>query len=526
MGTSAPEKKWHPWRTVFGIAMLLVAWFASEWLVKRYTPPGHTDVIAAQAMDMSAIRPSTGAAPVTVSTVVSGSLGATVTYTGEAHNEASVMIAARVDGTLTEMPWYPGMHVNAGDLLARIDPRELDSRVQQQIAALSMSRHEALIAGINARAALATSAGAAAAVDTAKAEEAQAEAGVANARAEAAAALSDVSAAEAALTAAKTGTVSARAGVKAAAAAAQSAAAQASRMTLLVGKGVVSQRKADVAAAENADAQARLTQATDAVATADASVASAAAQVARARAMAKASSSSVSAALQAGASAQAKVRQARAAASAARQNAAAVAHEVPHTQAAIAQSAANLNTASIIAGYTVIRAPFSGVVTDRDLAQGALVQAGAPILDIAQNSMMRLQANVAQSDAWRIRPGDIVTVDLPGGGAPISTRVSTIFPIADPTAHTSVVEALVPNPQGRIRSGDFVTMHIQLGEARTALLAPLSAIVKVPVATTPVLATGTTAAVWTVVEGKAAKTIWTCSMHPQIRENHPGKCPI
>ena len=60
----------------------------------------------------------------------------------------------------------------------------------------------------------------------------------------------------------------------------------------------------------------------------------------------------------------------------------------------------------------------------------------------------------------------------------------------------------------------------------SALLAPLSAVVHIPLATSPVLATTTSTAMWTTVQGKPAKTIWTCSMHPQIREDHPGKCPI
>jgi RND family efflux transporter MFP subunit len=133
-------------------------------------------------------------------------------------------------------------------------------------------------------------------------------------------------------------------------------------------------------------------------------------------------------------------------------------------QADVRQAAAAVTEARTILGYTDIRASNGGVVTARLVAPGVLVQPGMAILRVAKLDFVRLQANVAAPDAVALREGQPVaafTVDDPR--PVVSDRVSRVFPVSDPMARTTVVEARVRNPAGALRPGQPVILEIELG---------------------------------------------------------------
>ncbi|HZT42456.1 MAG TPA: efflux RND transporter periplasmic adaptor subunit [Chthonomonadaceae bacterium] len=267
-------------------------------------------------------------------------------------------------------------------------------------------------------------------------------------------------------------------------------------------------------------AQAGVQQANAAVRAAQSRLRKADAMIASARAKAR----GMQAKLQAS---RAKVAQAQDNARALAAAAAVAEHEIPHSEAGIQQAKAQLNTARVIAGYTQIRADAEGVITQRLLSPGQLVQPGQAILKISQERPIRLQANVAESDLPNIHVGDRVRVSTMRDPAhPVYARVTSLFPAADPVARTSIVEALYPNADQRFVPGDYLAMDIITGESRHALVAPASALVYQPQATSDVLATAQTPSVWVITAGTPEKTVYTCTMHPQIKSDKPGKCPI
>jgi RND family efflux transporter MFP subunit len=225
-------------------------------------------------------------------------------------------------------------------------------------------------------------------------------------------------------------------------------------------------------------------------------------------------------------SSRSKVLQAQANANALTSAADAAQHEIAHTQAGVRQAEAQLNTAQIVAGYTDIRADVDGVVTQRYISPGVLVQPGQAILKVSQISPIRLQANVAETDLPNIRVGNRVLITTARDPKhPVETHVTSIFPAADPTSRTSIVEAVVANRDRRFVPGEYITMDITTGENRTALVVPSSAVVYQAKATSPVLATEQTASVWVITAGQPEQTVYTCTMHPEVKESHPGKCP-
>ncbi|EAZ90108.1 efflux RND transporter periplasmic adaptor subunit [Crocosphaera chwakensis] len=151
--------------------------------------------------------------------------------------------------------------------------------------------------------------------------------------------------------------------------------------------------------------------------------------------------------------------------------------KVINDQAKVQQAKAKVATASVISSYTQIEAPVTGIVQERIVDPGMVVQPGMGILKIGDYSQIRLQANVAQHDATKIRIGTPIVAKIPGTSLTINGQVSSIFPQSNSQTRTVTVEAVVNNPGGELRSGQFVEMELITQRQTNALTVPSSAVV-------------------------------------------------
>lgn len=69
-----------------------------------------------------------------------------------------------------------------------------------------------------------------------------------------------------------------------------------------------------------------------------------------------------------------------------------------------------LRLANITLGYTVLRAPFSGVIVERQTELGEVMQPGTPVVTLADLDHVWLRAYVSETDLGRIRWGQAATV--------------------------------------------------------------------------------------------------------------------
>ena len=513
-------------RTLAGIALLVVVYLISSWAVKKFTKPGHMSVIEAQAMDMSVMKPPIGAVPVAAMAAKRQPIESTVRYSGSAVSYVDVEVAPRVTGTINSMPPYGGDRVQPGQVVARLDTNELRSRVNEQFANVSMAEHATKIARMEAEQARNQTSQARAHVQETRDDVSNAQADLSAAQQEVDAAEQERASAVADLETAQSGVADAQAQLAAAQADQGYWSAQITRSEGLVKTGAISQQEyqQDRAQAENANskvrqAQAKVNQANSGVQSAQSKIKKADAMIASANSKSRGMEAKLR-------GARSKVVQAQDSARAQAAAAAAAQHHVMHTQAGEQQAQAQLNTARVVAGYTEIRSDIEGVVTQRLIGPGVLVLPGQAILRISQERPIRLQSNVAPTDLAGIRVGSSVRVfNVKDPDHSVSARVSSVFPAADPVARTSIVEALYANADRRFVPGDYISMDITTGQNRSALVVPASAIVWQPQATSPVIATAQQAAVWVIQSGTPEKTVYTCAMHPEVKEEKPGKCP-
>jgi RND family efflux transporter MFP subunit len=105
--------------------------------------------------------------------------------------------------------------------------------------------------------------------------------------------------------------------------------------------------------------------------------------------------------------------------------------------------------------YTVVRAPYAGIVTERHVEPGESVSPGQPLLTLYAPGELRVEVLVPQSDAANIRAAGAPRMILADGRSVEASKV-IVFPSADPVAHSVSVRMLLPALQSPPQPGQTV----------------------------------------------------------------------
>ena len=147
-------------------------------------------------------------------------------------------------------------------------------------------------------------------------------------------------------------------------------------------------------------------------------------------------------------------------------------------RAALESAQAALREASQQVEYTVVRAPYSGIVTKRFVQIGESVQAGQPLIAGLSLNELRINVQVPQSVVDAIRRYHTADVLLDSEGAKrVSAAKLTIFPYADAQTHTFSVRLDLPVQETGLYPGMTVKVAFTIGEAQR-LLIPASALLE------------------------------------------------
>lgn len=133
-------------------------------------------------------------------------------------------------------------------------------------------------------------------------------------------------------------------------------------------------------------------------------------------------------------------------------------------------------------GYTKIRAPYDGVITERSVSTGDFLQPGTGgktgIFTIAKMDPARAILYVPEVDSALVTDGTNISLEFPSAGLPrIDAAVTRTSWSLDPGSRTLRVEVDVPNADGRLRAGTYVFARLKTQMPETLTL-PLAAVVK------------------------------------------------
>lgn len=151
-------------------------------------------------------------------------------------------------------------------------------------------------------------------------------------------------------------------------------------------------------------------------------------------------------------------------------------------QAAIAAAQAQWRQVGQQVDYTVVRAPYAGIITRRFVQVGESVQAGPPVPQplIAIESLqdLRVSVQVPQSMAASIRHFHEAHVLMDGeGGRRVAASKVSVFPYADPDTHTFSVRLELPGENTGLYPGMTVKVAFATDETQRMLI-PETALVQ------------------------------------------------
>jgi RND family efflux transporter MFP subunit len=123
-----------------------------------------------------------------------------------------------------------------------------------------------------------------------------------------------------------------------------------------------------------------------------------------------------------------------------------------------------------------VLAPYDGVVSERFVNPGDIVNPGAPLFAIVDPSTMRLEAAVPASELAMVRVGAPVRFGVTGyPGRSFEGRISSVNPQADPQTRQVRLFVRIPNQGQRLVAGLFAEGRVA-SETREALTVPAQAV--------------------------------------------------
>lgn len=151
--------------------------------------------------------------------------------------------------------------------------------------------------------------------------------------------------------------------------------------------------------------------------------------------------------------------------------------ELDQLEATLKTNEARLAAAQARLADTVIRAPFDGRTGFRRVSVGSLVAPGTVITTLDDTSLIKLEFTVSQTFLYALSEGlsiEATTSGLPG--RTFEGRVATLGSRVDPVTRSIGVRAEIPNRDGALKPGMFMTVKLR-GPERPALLVPEAAVV-------------------------------------------------
>jgi len=135
------------------------------------------------------------------------------------------------------------------------------------------------------------------------------------------------------------------------------------------------------------------------------------------------------------------------------------------SQATVNVDQASVSALQALEDFKIVRAPFDGIVTERDTDIGAYVPSGSGVqlFRMAQTSPLRVYINVPQTFARFVKErtqADLTLNELPDRKFP--AHVTNTAGAIDPTSRTLLTELEVPNETGELLPGAYAQINLKL----------------------------------------------------------------
>lgn len=156
---------------------------------------------------------------------------------------------------------------------------------------------------------------------------------------------------------------------------------------------------------------------------------------------------------------------------------------VAAAEANVTANKANVERLVNLQAFQKVRAPFAGVITVRNVDNGALISAGSssntqPLFRMAQTDSLRIFVNVPQTFMASVTPGlaaEIAVREFPRRS--FAAQVASVSGALDPASRTLLAEVRMRNEGNLLRPGIYADVKFHFTRSEPPLLIPASALI-------------------------------------------------
>jgi RND family efflux transporter MFP subunit len=147
-------------------------------------------------------------------------------------------------------------------------------------------------------------------------------------------------------------------------------------------------------------------------------------------------------------------------------------------ESAVSSARAQVAIAQKAVSDAVIRAPYSGYISNRPVAVGEYVTPSGIIATVLRTNPIKLQLQLQEAEVPFITPGMGVSLEVDAHrDRKFAGRVTAVNPAIDPVSRAATIEAAIENGDNALRAGMFATARIVRQGGNKAVFVPRAAVV-------------------------------------------------
>ncbi len=151
---------------------------------------------------------------------------------------------------------------------------------------------------------------------------------------------------------------------------------------------------------------------------------------------------------------------------------------IKSAQAAVNASRTQIDLAKQAIADTVIRAPFSGFISNRPVAVGEFVTTATAVATLLRTNPIKVQFQVAEASVPFVSIGRGVSVEVDAyKNRKFAGTIIAVNPALETTSRSVIVEASIENGDNALRTGMFATGQIQREGGSTGIFVPKTAVI-------------------------------------------------
>lgn len=137
---------------------------------------------------------------------------------------------------------------------------------------------------------------------------------------------------------------------------------------------------------------------------------------------------------------------------------------------------AGMREARSLRDYTIITAPFAGVISQKMVNAGDLATSGMPLFTLENTERLQIVAAIPEATALKIRKGNSLPIFIPAAAFSQSGTVTEIGPTADIASRTALVKITIDGGNTALRPGQYARVTLPGSDSINTFLVPETAL--------------------------------------------------